>query len=41
VSTSALSAQQWNQLIERVGGLPAPTVARKPSSAAIPDPKRP
>jgi len=41
VSTSALSAQQWTQLIERVGSLPAPTVARKPSSAAIPDPKRP
>ncbi len=37
VSTSALSATQWNQLMERVAALPVPTVAAKPSSAAIPD----
>jgi hypothetical protein len=41
VSTATLSAQQWTQLIDRVGALPSPTVARKPSSAAIPDPKQP
>jgi membrane-bound lytic murein transglycosylase B len=41
LSTAALSAQQWDQLIERIGGLPHPAVARKPSSAAIPDPKHP
>jgi hypothetical protein len=41
VTTSALSAAQWNQLMERVAALPVPTNAAKPSSAAIPDPKRP
>ncbi len=40
VTTSALSAAQWNQLMQRVAALPTPTVATKPSSAAIPDPKR-
>lgn len=40
VTTSALSASQWSQLIERVAALPTPTVATKPSSSAIPDPKR-
>ncbi|HTU78841.1 MAG TPA: lytic murein transglycosylase [Solirubrobacteraceae bacterium] len=40
-STNALSAAQWDQLMERVGALPMPTVPTKPSSAAIPDPKRP
>jgi hypothetical protein len=40
VTTSALSAAQWNQLMERVAALPTPVVATKPSSAAIPDPKR-
>ncbi len=39
VSSSALSSTQWEQLITRIGGLPVPTVAGKPSSAAIPDPK--
>ncbi len=39
VTTSALSASQWSQLIERVAALPTPTVATKPSSSAIPDPK--
>lgn len=32
-----LSTTQWEQLIERIAALPAPTVAIKPSSAAIPD----
>jgi hypothetical protein len=41
VTTSALSSAQWSQLMERVGALPLPTIASKPSSAAIPDPKRP
>jgi len=39
VTTNALSASQWNQLMQRVGALPAPVIASKPSSAAIPDPK--
>ncbi len=33
----ALSATQWEQLISRAGALPAPGVAAKRSSAAIPD----
>jgi soluble lytic murein transglycosylase-like protein len=41
ITTSALSATQWSQLMERVAALPVPTVATKPSSEAIPDPKRP
>jgi membrane-bound lytic murein transglycosylase B len=40
VTTSALSAAQWSQLMERVAALPVPTVAAKPSPAAIADPKR-
>jgi hypothetical protein len=39
-ATSALSAAQWNQLMTRVATLPAPTVATKPSSAAVTDPGR-
>jgi soluble lytic murein transglycosylase-like protein len=39
VSTSTLSAAQWNQLMERVGALAIPTIPTKPSSAAVPDPK--
>jgi membrane-bound lytic murein transglycosylase B len=35
-----LSASQWEQLVARVAALPVPTVRAKPSSAAIPDPKR-
>jgi len=35
-----VSARQWEQLVARIGALPVPTVTRKPSSAAIPDPKR-
>jgi hypothetical protein len=33
---SALSPQQWNRLIARLGQIPDPAVASKPSSAAIP-----
>jgi hypothetical protein len=40
VTTSALSSTQWSQLMERVAALPMPTIASKPSSAAVPDPKR-
>jgi hypothetical protein len=41
VLTNELSMTQWNQLITRVGALPAPKVPAKPSSSAIKDPKRP
>ncbi|MHB8242146.1 MAG: lytic murein transglycosylase [Solirubrobacteraceae bacterium] len=41
VTTTALSVEQWNQLMTRVGGLPMPKVATKRSSAAVSDPKRP
>jgi soluble lytic murein transglycosylase-like protein len=36
-----LSPTQWDQLVKRIAALPAPTVAVKPSSSAIPDPKHP
>ncbi len=39
VTTSILSAAQWNQLMERVGTLPMPKISTKPSSSAVPDPK--
>jgi hypothetical protein len=39
VTTTVLSATQWDQLLTRVGALPTPKVATKPSSAAIADPK--
>jgi hypothetical protein len=39
VTTTVLSTTQWNQLLTRVGALPTPKVATKPSSAAIADPK--
>jgi hypothetical protein len=35
-----VSPTQWEQLITKIGGLPAPNVVSKPTSAAIPDPKR-
>jgi hypothetical protein len=35
--TGELSVAQWEQLIGRIAALPAPNVAVKPSSAAIPD----
>jgi soluble lytic murein transglycosylase-like protein len=40
ITTGSLSAAQWDQLVTRVGALPTPTVASRPSSAAVPDPKR-
>jgi Transglycosylase SLT domain len=36
-----VSAAQWNQLVSKIGALPVPAVAGKPSSSAIPDPKHP
>ena len=41
LSPSVLSTTQWNQLVTRIGALPAPKVASKPSSAAIKDPNLP
>ena len=40
VIPSDLSSTQWNRLVTRIGALPAPKVAVKPSSAAIKDPKQ-
>ncbi|HEX8714234.1 MAG TPA: hypothetical protein VF706_01590, partial [Solirubrobacteraceae bacterium] len=37
LAPNPLSAAQWNQLDTRIGALPAPKVATKPSSAAIKD----
>ncbi len=39
VGATDLSSVQWQQLFTQIAGLPAPKVAAKPSSAAIPDPK--
>jgi membrane-bound lytic murein transglycosylase B len=39
VAPNPLSTTQWNQLFSRIGALPAPKVATKPSSSAIKDPK--
>ncbi len=39
VTTSFLSPLQWTQLVTRVGAIPAPKIAHKPTSSAIPDPK--
>jgi hypothetical protein len=36
-----LTPTEWDQLITRIASLPAPTVAVKPSSSAIADPKHP
>jgi hypothetical protein len=36
----SLSASQWEQLIGRIAALPAPKVAHRASTSAIPDPKR-
>jgi hypothetical protein len=41
ITSNPLDAAQWDQLIRRVSELPAPTVATKPSSSAVADPKRP
>jgi len=35
-----LDPTQWNQLMTRVAALPFPKVSTKPSSAAVPDPKK-
>jgi membrane-bound lytic murein transglycosylase B len=40
VIPSALSSTQWNQLVTRIGALPAPKVAAKRSPSAIADPKQ-
>ncbi len=39
INVASLSSDQWGQLFQRAAALPAPKVSRKPSSAAIPDPK--
>jgi soluble lytic murein transglycosylase-like protein len=36
-----VSSNDWERLLTRIAALPAPSVAGKPSSSAIPDPKRP
>jgi hypothetical protein len=41
LGANPLSTSQWSQLVTRIGALPAPKVATKPSGAAIKDPKRP
>jgi Transglycosylase SLT domain len=41
IRANPLSVAQWNQLMRRVSELPTPTLATKPSSSAVPDPKRP
>jgi hypothetical protein len=41
LTANPLNAAEWNQLIKRVSELPTPTVATKPSSSAVADPKRP
>jgi membrane-bound lytic murein transglycosylase B len=39
VASGALTLKQWNELLTHIGALPTPTVAAKPSSAAIRDPQ--
>ncbi|HUA74410.1 MAG TPA: lytic murein transglycosylase [Solirubrobacteraceae bacterium] len=41
IAPSDLSSTQWNQLVGRIGALPAPNVATKPSASAIKDPAKP
>jgi hypothetical protein len=41
ITANPLNPAQWNQLVKRVSELPTPTVATKPSSSAVADPKRP
>jgi hypothetical protein len=38
-TSPALSTGQWNQLLARIGSLPQPKVATKPTSSAIRDPQ--
>jgi membrane-bound lytic murein transglycosylase B len=40
VTTTVLSPVEWGQLITRVATIPEPSIPRKPSSQAIPDPKK-
>jgi hypothetical protein len=39
VTTTILSPLQWSQLVARIGAIPAPKIAHKPTSSAIPDAK--
>jgi hypothetical protein len=39
VASANLSLTQWNELLARIGAIPAPKVAAKPTSAAIRDPQ--
>jgi membrane-bound lytic murein transglycosylase B len=39
VASASLSLTQWNELLARIGAIPAPKVAAKPTSAAIRDPQ--
>ena len=39
VTTSFLSPVQWTQLVGRIGAIPAPKIAFKPTSSALPDPR--
>ncbi|HEY4896215.1 MAG TPA: lytic murein transglycosylase [Solirubrobacteraceae bacterium] len=39
VTTTVMSTSQWSQLMARIAGLPSPSVATKPSTSAIADPK--
>lgn len=39
VTTSFLSPLQWTQLVTRIGTIPGPKIANKPTSSAIPDAK--
>ncbi len=41
VTTSALSATQWSQLMERVGALPTPTIAEQAQLGGDPRPEAP
>ncbi len=39
VTTTVLSSLQWSQLVGRIGAIPAPKIAYKPTSSAISDAK--
>jgi soluble lytic murein transglycosylase-like protein len=39
VTTTVLSPLQWSQLVTRIGAIPAPKIAHKPTSSAISDAK--
>ena len=38
-ASATLSLAQWNELLARIGAIPAPKVSAKPTSAAIRDPQ--